>query len=196
MKRFTLSREMQIPKGSTKVADKQSDAVAYLYVSGNGKPAALIFFGKSDKPVSRYYWPNEARRDQTVKDAFERRRAFTAHKAGQRATRKAWVNPYKVGDLFRRSWGYDQTNIDWYEVVKVTGKMLWVREIAQECVATGDMTGRTTPQPGQYLKGDPKKCLAQDGCIKINHYAHAYFVKPQMIAGVPVYGTDRYSTYA
>lgn len=28
----------------------------------------------------------------------------------------------KQGDIFVRSWGYDQTNVDFYEVVKVAAK--------------------------------------------------------------------------
>jgi hypothetical protein len=188
---------MQVPKGAVKIADKQSDAVAYVYTSGNGKPAALIFYGKADKPVSRFYWQNEARRDQAVKDAFDNRRARTAHKTAERDKRSSFVNPYKVGDLFGRSWGYDQTNVNYYEVVRVKGKYLWVREIAQEYVYTQSMAGNTTPLPGKFLEREPeKKCLAQDGCIKINHYAWAYYKPGQMVGGVKVYGTEYTSSYA
>jgi hypothetical protein len=190
-----LTREFFIPKSAIKVVDKKSDAVAYLY-SPMGRPCAMVFVGKQTKPAWRYRFPNEAKRADAIERAFNQRRELAARKAASAAERKAWKNPYKVGDLFRRSWGYDQTNIDWYEVVEVRGQMLMVREIAQERVATGDMTGRTTPQPGQYLKGEPRKCRAQDGRIKINDYAHAYYVKPQIVAGVPVYGADHFSTYA
>lgn len=185
--RFRMTREMQIPKGAVKIADKQSDCVAYIY-SMNDKPCALMFVGKADKAAWRYRFGDVARRDKAIAETFNRRRERTAAKQEDRAKRKAWVNPYKVGDLFRRSWGYDQTNVDWYEVVAVSGKMVTVREITQERIYTGDMCGKTTPQPGEFKANEPaKRCLAQDGCIKINHYAHAYFVKPEIKAGVPVY---------
>lgn len=193
--RPTMPREFYIPKNSTKIADKQSDAVAYVYERG-GKPLAAIFYGNRAKPIAHYSYRNEERRAQAIADAFNSRRAALAHKIKQQAERKAWANPYKVGDLFRRSWGYDQTNIDWYEVVDVRGKMLMVREIQQERVSTGWMQGKTTPQPGKFREGAPRKCLAQDGRIKINHYAHAYYVKPEIVGGVPVYGVDHYSEYA
>lgn len=193
--RTQMTREFFIPKGAVKVADKASGAVAYLYMMRE-HPCAVVFFGKQVKPSWRYRFANDAKRAEAVGKAFAQWREVAARKADKAAARKAWKNPYKVGDLFRRSWGYDQTNIDWYEVVAVSGKMLTVRAIEQARVDTGDMCGRTTPQPGKYLKGEPKKCLAQDGCIKINHYAHAYYVKPQFVAGVPVYGTDYFSTYA
>lgn len=45
----------------------------------------------------------------------------------------AWVpdvNPYAVGAIFYTSWGYDQTNVEFFEVVRETAASVWVREIA------------------------------------------------------------------
>ena len=36
---------------------------------------------------------------------------------------------YKVGDVICNSWGYEQTNIDWYQVVKVGNKTIEIKEI-------------------------------------------------------------------
>ena len=38
----------------------------------------------------------------------------------------------KVGDILYDSWGYDQTNIDYYEVVRTTKASVWIRSIARE----------------------------------------------------------------
>ena len=50
--------------------------------------------------------------------------------------RKTEIRPYeepkhniKVGDIFYHSWGYDQTNIDFYQVVSVTAKTISIRRI-------------------------------------------------------------------
>lgn len=42
----------------------------------------------------------------------------------------------EVGDILASSWGYDQTNINYYQVVGVTpsGKSVRIREIAQSIV--------------------------------------------------------------
>jgi hypothetical protein len=45
-------------------------------------------------------------------------------------------NP-KVGDILYSSWGYDQTNIDYYQVVKVSKASVWIRSIGKECLAGG-----------------------------------------------------------
>ncbi len=49
----------------------------------------------------------------------------------------------KVGDIFYHSWGYEQTNIDYYQVVKTTKKTISLTRIkgeAEECNNSG-MTG-------------------------------------------------------
>ena len=45
----------------------------------------------------------------------------------------------QVGDLFACSWGYDQTQVDFYEVTGVTpsGKSVRVQSIQQETVTWG-----------------------------------------------------------
>jgi hypothetical protein len=58
----------------------------------------------------------------------------------------------KVGDIFYNSWGYGQTNIDWYQVVSVspTGKTVKIRPIEQKLKDTGNMTGTTLPYKNKF----------------------------------------------
>ena len=37
----------------------------------------------------------------------------------------------KVGDIFYTSWGYDQTNVEFFKVVRATEKSIWVQETGQ-----------------------------------------------------------------
>ncbi|MGI6234408.1 MAG: hypothetical protein ACOYI6_04035 [Christensenellales bacterium] len=52
-----------------------------------------------------------------------------------------------VGDLFYVSWGYEQTNVDFWQVVELKGKQTAIiRQIYSELVeATGYMTGTVRP---------------------------------------------------
>lgn len=54
--------------------------------------------------------------------------------------------PSRVGDLYYTSWGYDQTNVEHFEVVADTGKSLVLRRIASEY-----RDGRTFPVAGAYM---------------------------------------------
>lgn len=69
--------------------------------------------------------------------------------------------PVKVGDIFYNSWGYDQTNIDWYQVVGVTptGKSVKVRPIAGKVKETGFMSGESAPQKGKFTGAAKTKKL-------------------------------------
>jgi hypothetical protein len=62
--------------------------------------------------------------------------------------------PVAVGDIFRNSWGYDQTNVDYYQVVRVTAKSVSVRPICQKRVEdTGSSNGmacRVRPVPDSF----------------------------------------------
>jgi hypothetical protein len=59
-----------------------------------------------------------------------------------------------VGDLFYASWGYDQTNIDFYEVVRVTKAKAELRPIRSDLRGTGRGTQYVAPLPGSYRDGD------------------------------------------
>ena len=68
----------------------------------------------------------------------------------------------KVGDVFVESWGYDQTNKDFYEVVGVTpsGKSVRLRAVASKVVEPDGVEGHFTYEhvvavPGEFLSPRP-----------------------------------------
>lgn len=52
---------------------------------------------------------------------------------------------FKLNDILVSSWGYDQTNIDFYKVVGLTSKCVKIRKLKQTTTETGFMCGDTTP---------------------------------------------------
>lgn len=165
MTRFTITREMQVPKDSVKISDKQSDAVAYLYVSKNGKPAAAVFYGKQNKAVSRFYYGNEHIRELAVTRSFEARRQTNQWKDERKAER-AKPHTLKVGDILSGSWGYDQTNIDFFEVVATTRLSVDVRRLAQHRTATAWAQDDCMPIPGKYISEATTHRCSAGNCIK------------------------------
>lgn len=84
----------------------------------------------------------------------------------------------KVGDIFSSSWGYDQTNVDFYQVVKVLNKSVEVQRISGNEVPTGMMQGETTPCVGAFC-GEPKRHLIKFGSdgrpgFRVNSFAWAF----------------------
>lgn len=198
MGRNRFPREFYIPKGSTKVQAKNSSAVAYVYTNAKtGRLGAVGFAGKADKPAFRYGFRDEKHRAMYVAEFFRQTSQREQIAQQRRAERKAEGRGLEVGDLLVRSWGYDQTNIDYWQVTGLVGKaMVEIRKIGAAVVETQSMQGDCSPQPGNFI-GPAERRIAKGGRVKINHYAWAWKLQPkQIVAGVPVYGVDHWTSYA
>lgn len=82
-----------------------------------------------------------------------------------------------VGDIFYSSWGYDQTNVDFYQVVAMTEKTVQLREIKAEMVEGDGWSGKKIGKKDTFI-GDPirKKIQEASGrpCFRIASFAFAY----------------------
>jgi hypothetical protein len=168
-------RRAQLPAGAMRVADKQSDAVAYVYQLATGEPAAAAFAGRRTKPDWRYRFRGSenglAAREKTIRDYFESARSLQALKA-ERQARKAAPHNLQLGAIFYASWGYDQTNVDFYQVTAVLGpRMVEIREIAGAPVFpddSGGFSGRIVADPGNFT-GEARRVRVTAGSIKVGH---------------------------
>ncbi len=95
---------------------------------------------------------------------------------------------HKLGDILSSSWGYDQTNVTFYEVVGVTKSSVRIRKIAGTIVERGRGTDKVSALPGQFLGTDIvlKRVRITDRgyAVTINSYADAY-----LWDGTPQYQT-------
>jgi hypothetical protein len=82
----------------------------------------------------------------------------------------------KVGDILVRSWGYDQTNVDFYEVVKTTEKTVWFISIGQT-KTDGSFRGHVLPnrevRGTEVLRRKNKSGWHGQVWIDVNSYAGA-----------------------
>ena len=83
----------------------------------------------------------------------------------------------KKGDIFVSNWGYDQTNVDFYEVTDVKGKIVVIREIHKQVTPGSHGSDKVTPLPGRF-DGEPmrKRPSYRNGkpSLKMTDYAWAY----------------------
>jgi len=98
----------------------------------------------------------------------------------------------EVGDIFRASWGYDQTNVDYYKVVRKTAKMVELVEIGSKMgEATSWASAHVSPDPDRVI-GTPFKRIPTayaQGCgklpavyVSIKSFAVARKVQPDDVA--------------
>jgi hypothetical protein len=171
-----LARELFIPKGSMKVAHKLSDAVAYAYTDKDGRPCARVFFGKQSKPVASHYYRDECAREKHVAQIFEQRAEIMGRKAEWANERKAAGRGMVSGDILVASWGYDQTNVDFYQVLRLVGdKSVEVRKIGSkrtERESGNSMADYCVADP-QNIIGEPMVRRAMNGSVRIDDCRNA-----------------------
>jgi len=110
-----------------------------------------------------YRFANEARRIQYCEEFLANLDLAAAYKeerkAKRAAERKDAVANVKEGDIYVASWGYEQTNVDAYQVVAKKGATVTLREIALFTVegSEGFMSDRVVPIKDRFIGGEFKK---------------------------------------
>lgn len=69
-------------------------------------------------------------------------------------TEEAIAADPQPGDIYRTSWGYDQTNVEFFEVVKRTASTVTLRRIAAKMGDPdhGENPHSVYPAPGRYIR--------------------------------------------
>lgn len=134
----------------------------------------LIFKGKGQKPWFHGSYSRDDLRLTTIENVKRNLRADIERKEAAREARKTFKNPYEAGDIFYSSWGYDQTNLDFYQVIKTTPKTLTLRPISSERTKGGgcSMSEYRSALKDQF-HGEPFRAsisvqIGENG--KTNHY--------------------------
>jgi hypothetical protein len=135
-----LTREFYIPKDyiefKPELGDYPKDMFA-CYVSRE-KPYAIFFIGKQSKPVWHLsFKDNFAMKDKIlsqIKSLMSWQEKKNQRKIEKKNKYEEEIANMKVGDLYYSSWGYDQTNVDFYQVIAINGKSFTLKEIASKTV--------------------------------------------------------------
>ena len=186
--------------------------------------AAVAFHGKAQKPDWHYTFRSVERRDAKIAEHLACWRDNAERKAKNRAEKAAWEHGIKVGDIFQCTWGYEQTNQEYWEIVRVAGAAVWALEICQQIEETGWLRGDCAPAPGSFRafpdykspesiahhdrtggylskvpeprKFIPQKC-GSSAYLRIHSFASAHKIEPvAVVAGVKVFGASSWTAYA
>ena len=188
-----------IPKGYSLI---KADDETGLEVWGMFEPNiyAIAYSGKRSKHDWHYRFKSAERVHEKIDELLQSLRASKAAKLARMAERNG-PHDVKVGDIFRASWGYDQTNIDYFQCTKVIGAMIEIREIGQQREEGDYMQGQCVPAPGLFI-GEPmrkrvKVYAGGEPSVRVASYCNATRIKPVAeVAGVKVYPASDWSAYA
>lgn len=159
---------------------------------------AKCFIGKAGRPAWFYQFRSAAEMDAHVERSIRGRAASLEAKAKAKADRNVDVK-VDVGDVFKCSWGYDQTQIDYYQVVRVVGaRSVEIRKIGALAWDEGPMHGRCVPDVDNFIGPPMVKRLKSAGregaAVRIHSFANAYRMDP-VVEGAPVYASSFWSEW-
>lgn len=136
-----------IPDGATKIKDKNGLGVVYLYRNARNQILSIGYAGNAAKSSYHYRHQTLERAAAQIKNFFDN---LAAHQrmVKERRERDNAGHSFKAGDIITNSWGYDQTNVDWYRVVKTSSCYVWLQPISGATdlhEGAGPMSGYSTP---------------------------------------------------
>ncbi len=123
--------------------------------------------------VETWRFGSEERRQEWLAQQQAAHEHALAAQAARKAER-AKPHAFKTGDVVCSSWGYDQTNVDFYVVTRTTAHFVWLRPIAQRAEETLSMQGTCQPETPIRPIGDEQKHKASaSGWITLTSYSGA-----------------------
>lgn len=177
---ITLPRTFYVPKehrDEAPITPEGTDLAIWTWDEG-GRLYGVAFAGKSNKPLWNYRFRDDAQRQRQIDESTNSRRLTLENKTKRIQERREYQHPYKVGDIFDTSWGYDQTNVEFYQVVEVRGKSIIVREISERTDSSHQGAEYVVPVKDSFT-GPPIRILPTSSGVKIEgHYGSLWNGKP------------------
>lgn len=172
-------RQVYLPKevrGTDPLVPPGTDLAVWTY-EVNGQPYAIAFAGNQGKPLFHNRFRNEADRQRKIDEAIRDRKSRSERVQQRKDEKKNFQHGLAEGDILYCSWGYDQTNIDFYQVVSVVGKAVVIREISKKTVREEQGADYVAAVPGRFI-GSPLRKMPQGSggsvYVKINSHQNAY----------------------
>src|SRR2546421_8467568 len=102
----------------------------------DGKPVAKAWKPKAKKPMFNYSFRSVKERETYIARVVKAHDDAQARKAEYRAECATGdLNMANPGAIFCYSWGYEQTNVEYYQVIARRGQLVTLREILCQSVA-------------------------------------------------------------
>jgi len=192
MKRMITSR--WIPSGYTLFTENKELGIEVYSFQNEKGIYAIGYRGKSLKSSFHYRYVSIERMTEAVKDwmaSIEKREQDKIDaKAKDKADADTFFNAIKVGDIFVCSWGYDQTNVDFYQVIEKKEKSLVFQKIGYASHKdTGFMQGEVTAEKDKFIG---KPFIKMKSAIHYNYISMTSYSSMSKWDGSPEYR----STYA
>lgn len=182
-----LNKLRYIPKNALPI-EEEGLGVVYVYPFAK-KYGAIAYLPKARKASFHYTFKRDVDMDKYIADWFAGLRASKELKSKWKAERSK-PHTLQVGDIVTNSWGYDQTNVDWYRVTRTTSHYVWLKPVCSTIEQTGFMSGRESLKLDENLKP-----IDAEGGKETKHHATGETVNFRHGSGSKHTGGDQYSSW-
>ena len=143
-----------------------------------GQPTVMLWKPKAIKPFANYRFKDQSELHKYVYEMDQRisnhQKLVAERKAARKGTQEM-IDAVSVGSIFHHSWGYDQTNADFYQVIAKNGRKVTIQQIAKKDVETQghSMAGTCVPVQDSFKSEPMEKLLQFSGgkpFLKIDSY--------------------------
>jgi predicted RNA-binding Zn-ribbon protein involved in translation (DUF1610 family) len=160
-----VAMEMITPEGT------DLDIRAYQQ---NGRWIGVAFAGKANRPLWNYSFRDRSQLDRKIAETVEDRKKKMEYKQNRMEEKRQFSHSLKEGDILYASWGYDQTNVDFYQVTEVGAKSVKIREIGQKVVGGSVGSDLVVPVPNHFTGPEQMKIVSTGNSVRIKSYSSAY----------------------
>jgi hypothetical protein len=147
-----MPRQFYTPRTATLTIDQPEKGIQVFEYQTGTRPAAIAFAGKAMKPAWHYSFHSPTERTQKINLWLQSLEAWETAKEQRRQAARQDIDAVKVGDIYYHTWGYDQTNVNFYQVTSRTASTFTVRELRQDVKETGFMCGQAVPLRDDFLE--------------------------------------------
>lgn len=120
-------------EGAEKITREGMPGYEVFFYTRNGTPYAYAYRGRRLKADYHNSYRNEEDRQKHADRWFAAFQDRAKHETARKEL-QAQPNPIKEGQIFVYSWGFEQTQVDFFQVVGVKGKSVVIRPIGYETV--------------------------------------------------------------
>ncbi len=167
-----------IPKNALPITEEGLGAVYVYRINGKSglRYGVIAYREKAINNSFHYTYKTDAQVDEAIERFFNDLRQHKALVIERRA-REYSGHSFKVGDIVTNSWGYDQTNVDWYRVTRMSANYVWLKPVHSAMdsdESSGPMSGHVGLALDENLKpidgkGKETKHRASGDTVTMRH---------------------------
>jgi hypothetical protein len=164
-----------IQPGLTLAYGDPDGTCVYHQTYATDRHIVVCYRHKQSKPCENWRFSTEEKRNAWSHDWYLKQLRFAddklKRKEAAKAEKSAFACTLKPGDILSSSWGYDQTNVDFFQVVEVIGKATVTLQAMkqEETESHSGMSGQCRPTA---VNPDAKPFRARQspsGSVKVGH---------------------------